>query len=350
MQRLLIIRFSALGDVAMTVPVVHSLAKQYPDLRISVLTKKMAAPLFSFAPSNVEAMGVDLKQFDGLSGLNRLYKQLKERNFDAVADFHDVLRSKFLRTRFRLAGKKVAVIDKGRKEKQQLMGHGMDAEPLISGTERYAAVLEKLELPISIDFDRAFNPRLQDYSAVEQAIGRKTAGERWVGIAPFAAHDTKVYPLKNMRRVAETLAQQGCRVLLFGAGQQEKDILESWQATNITSVCGLLGGLHNEMLLMARLDAMLAMDSANMHIAALCGTPVVSIWGATHPKAGFAPYHQPLDNIISQDDLPCRPCSVYGNKACKFGDNRCLTGIAPETIVEKTLRIATEKCLRQQKN
>lgn len=342
MKRLLIIRLSAMGDVALTVPVVDSLARQNADLRITVLTKHQNVPLFDWMPANVEVMGIDTAKVKGVTGLERLYQQLRKRRFDYVADLHDVLRTKYLRTRFRIGGTRVAVIDKGRKQKKALTGHGMDMAPLQPVTDRYADVLHSLGIDFTLCFDRAFDPRMENFQPVERRIGRKPQGERWVGIAPFAAHEGKIYPLAQMQQVVATLASHGVRVFLFGAGQTERSVLESWQADGIVSTCGILGGLHNEMLLMSRLDCMVAMDSANMHIASLCGTPVVSIWGATHPKAGFTPWQQPADRILQRDDLACRPCSVYGNKACQFGDLRCMNGIAPETIVSRVERIWNE--------
>ncbi len=336
-QKLLIIRLSAMGDVVLTVPVVDSLARQYRDLRITVLTKKSFADMFHWMPGNVEVMGVNLDNYKGVGGLERLCRQLRAKRFDAVADLHDVLRSKYLRMRLRMGGLRVATIDKGRSEKKALFGHGSDAKPLPHVTERYHQVFQQLGYDFEVDFQRLFLPQAEDFSRVHQLVGRKSSGEHWVGIAPFAAHAGKVYPLSSMRRVAEMLAEQGSRVFLFGAGEQEGSELAGWESLSrhITSVCGRMGGLHNELLLMSQLDSMVAMDSANMHLAALVGTRVVSIWGATHPKTGFQPWHQSPDDIVQMDDLSCRPCSIYGKKPCRWGDYRCLTKITPQQIVEK---------------
>ena len=335
MKRLLVIRFSAMGDVAMTVPVVTSLARQYPELRITVLTQQCHAPMFDWMPANVEVLGVDLSKVKGVPGLERLFLQLHKRRFDLVADLHDVLRTKYLRTRFRLTRARIAVIDKGRKEKKALIGNALGQAPLKSTFERYADVFRQLDLNIQLDFTRAFDLHHEPLAPVESRIGRKKAGDRWVGIAPFAAHPNKIYPLDHMQQVAAQVAAQGCRVFLFGAGQRERDILESWTAAGIESVAGRMGGLHNELLLMAQLDCMVSMDSANMHLASLVGTPVVSIWGATHPSAGFTPWNQPADRIVQCEDLDCRPCSVYGNRPCRWGDLRCLTRLEPAAIVAR---------------
>ncbi|MCF0195305.1 MAG: glycosyltransferase family 9 protein [Bacteroidaceae bacterium] len=158
-----------------------------------------------------------------------------------------------------------------------------------------------------------------------------------IGVAPFAAHDGKIYPLELMREVVRRLAEGGrCDIYLFGGGQKEREVLEEWETEmpRVRSVAGRLGGLDKELELMSTLRLMLSMDSANMHLASLVGTPVISIWGATHPLAGFMGWRQSEANAI-QVDLPCRPCSIFGNKPCLRGDYACLRQITPEQIVAK---------------
>ena len=91
---------------------------------------------------------------------------------------------------------------------------------------------------------------------------------------------------------------------------------------------------------MQHLDLMLCVDSSNMHLASLAGVPIVSIWGGTHPDVGFHPYGIKDENIlqISREELPCRPCSVYGKEKCYRGDFACLTSISPTAVVEKILQ------------
>lgn len=333
----------------MTVPVIDSAARQHPELRFTVVTKRNAVPLFDFMPSNVDVLPFDKDKYEGVKGLEHFCRLLKRRKFDAVADMHDVLRSKYIRTRLRMSGARVAVIKKERKLKRKLVGNlpassgedkdGASSTPLLHGVERYAHVLTDLGVSVQVDFQRAFNPTLENFSIVEQRVGHKSAGERWVGIAPFAAHPTKIYPLDQMQNVARMLRDKGCSIWLFGGGRREYEVLKNWEETGIRSVCGRLDSLHNEMLLMSQLDCMIAMDSANMHIAALTGIPVVSVWGATHPIMGFSPYGQPADRMIQVKELSCRPCSVYGNLPCRYGDLHCMTAIRPETIVERCMSL-----------
>ena len=344
-KRLLVMRFSAMGDAAMTVPVLYALATQHPDLRITMLTRTRFVPLFEWLPANVQVRGVDFAKQDGIIGLTKIYNKLKKGNFDAVADLHDVLRSKYLRSCFAMAGTKVATVDKGRKEKKALIIEGQAHAALKPMTERYAEVFRSLGFSLDLTQPMKIDLRNENFITVRNHVGKKQEGEKWVGVAPFAAHAQKIYPLDRMQQVVNTLADEGCKVLLFGAGKKESDLLNDWEEAyqgkggTVKSICGKLGGLKNEMLLMSQLDLMISMDSANMHIASIFGIPTLSIWGATHPKAGFSGYGQKADNEL-QLDLPCRPCSIYGKKPCKFGDLHCMN-IPPETVVSKTIQLLT---------
>jgi ADP-heptose:LPS heptosyltransferase len=343
-KKILVMRFSAMGDVAMTVPVITQLAQQHPELRITMLTRIRFVPLFEQTPANVEVKGINLDNYKGITGLTRLYNSLQQADYDAVADLHNVLRTKYLRTLFRLAGKQVAVIDKGRKAKHSLIGHGMTTAPLKSMFERYADVFR--ELGISVNLNQTLSPTLPHngeglpsgwlpphYGGGARKGGEGLKGSILIGIAPFAAHSMKIYPLDQMRKVCDLLLEKGYKLFLFGAGKEESEILSTWECDNMRSVCGWLGGLHDELQLISQLDLMICMDSANMHMAAMLGTPTLSLWGATHPAAGFTAWGQTDQNILQISDLPCRPCSIYGNKPCRLGDHRCMTGITPEMIV-----------------
>lgn len=338
MNNLLVIRLSSVGDVAMTVPIIDSLARQYPDLKITMLTARRCTSIFDWMPSNVSVIGIDVDDYKGMGGLNRLYNELRPKGFDAVADLHDVLRTKYLKWRFRLANVKARAVHKGRASKRALLGHGYTSSQLRSTPERYLDVFRKLGLNVIPDFVSAFDKSTADYTVVNNLIGKKEDGERWVGIAPFAAHEGKIFPLDRMSLVAKILAERGCRVFLFGAGDKEKEILDKWEGNGVVSTVGKLGGFHNEIMLISELDCMVSMDSANMHLASMVDVPVVSIWGATHPKAGFLGWRQKQSSIV-QLDLRCRPCSIYGKKPCKFGDYRCLAYMPKEKILRHVYRI-----------
>lgn len=343
-DHLLIIRFSALGDIAMAVPVVTSLARQYPDLRITVLSRPFARVLFEGLAPNVGFMGADIKkEYAGLRGMNALYRRLVAKNITAVADFHNILRSNYLRLRFNLGHYHVAHINKHRRGKHRLTRNNnkvMEQQP--TSFHNYLEVLARLGYTVEPTFTSIFPPEGGHLRLLPHVIGEKKKFQQWIGIAPFAAHKGKIYPEQNMEKVIVQLIQRhpSCRIFLFGGGGDEKVVIDGWaeKYKNCVNASAVVGGLKNELILMSHLDVMISMDSANMHLASLTATPVVSIWGATHPFAGFMGWHQNPDNAIGLN-LPCRPCSVYGNKPCLRGDYACLKNISPEMVLEKVAKL-----------
>lgn len=159
---MLIARFSALGDVAMTIPVVYSLCRAYPDVHFVMATQPAAATLFIEQPSNLTVKGVDVKTaYRGFAGLWRLAGELdKESHFDAFADLHGVLRTDVLRLYFRLRGIAVGKIDKGRREKRQLtQPKNKQLVPLASSHERYRRVFAALGFDFPMTFGSLFENR-----------------------------------------------------------------------------------------------------------------------------------------------------------------------------------------------
>ena len=343
-EHILIIRFSPLGDVAMTVPVVYSLAKQYPNVRITMLSKPFARPLFENLAPNVGFMEADLaNEYHGLKGLNALYRRLTAKNFTAIADLHNVIRSDYLRMRFNFDRYRVAHLDKHRLQRRQLVSYNNKVlEPIPSAFDNYAKVFEQLGYPVHLEFTSLLTPEQAGLSQLPEGYNIKKPFQQWIGIAPFAAHRGKAYSLAQMEKVVAELTRRhpSCRIFLFGGGNNEKQQLDDLVSrhSNCVNASAALGGMMKELVLMSHLDVMISMDSANMHLASLVATPVVSVWGATHPYAGFMGWGQSEDNAV-QADLPCRPCSIYGNKVCRRGDYACLTGIQPLDIVEKVDKI-----------
>ena len=333
-KNVLLIRFSAIGDVAMTVPVIHSVAQAYPDVLFTVLSNQRFAPFYSGTPGNVSFMGVDLKKdYHGFGAMLKLFLKLRKCHFDAVADLHGVLRTTALSIFFRLAFKKVRRIDKDRRSRKRITRqHNKDLSQRLTSFERYQIVLEKLGFSFELRFSSIFGQGKGDLSAIS-FMGPKECP--WIGIAPFAAHKGKIYPLYLMAEVvAQIDSSYLCRQFVFAYGK-ERILVEEWaKKYRSVELIDTRLGMSGELILMSHMDVMLAMDSSNMHLASLTGTPVVSIWGATHPAAGFLGWGQKPEDCM-QTDLPCRPCSIYGKKECIYGDYRCLTGIDPDTVFSK---------------
>lgn len=328
LKRILIIRLSALGDVAMTVPAIYSLARQYPHLRVDVLTRPSFVQLFIHKPENIHIFKADLKgKHQGLTGMCRLLKELVSLHPDYVADLHNVMRSWIIDAFFILVGKKVVMVDKMRAGRRKVL-HGKGRQP--NFMNRYADVFSRLGFPVSLDFRSVFSD-----SHPRQIIPIRHPA---IGIAPFARYSNKTYPVEKMRQVAELLAKDGFHIYLFGGGR-EVSLLKQWQ--NDIGHCTSLAGrfpLSDELSVISSMDVMITMDSANQHLASVVDTKVLSVWGSTTPACGFLSYGQSEDNAIYLH-LPCQPCSIGGSKKCRLHTLACLRQISPETIVAKVKQL-----------
>lgn len=323
-----------MGDVAMTVPVISALVHKYPQVKITVLTRNFFKPIFSQLP-NVAIYTADVKgKHKGVFGLWKLYKELKTLKIDAVADLHDVLRSNILKTYFRLGGYTFAQINKGRPEKKALISGNIESfKPLKTTHQRYVDVFAALSFPFDLK-ESSFLPRRTLSEKSRQLI--EFENKKLVGIAPFAAFEGKMYPMDLMEQVIMELSKTH-KILLFGGGEKERNQLEAWEKRfqNTVSLVGKYM-FTEELDLISNLDLMLAMDSGNAHLASLYGVPTVTLWGVTHPYAGFYPFGQDIENALFADKakFPLIPTSVYGNKMPN-GYSDVMRTIHPENILEK---------------
>ena len=329
-KHILVIRLSAMGDVAMIVPVLRAFSQQYPDVKLTVLTKTFFTPFFRDL-QNVNVFSADVEgRHKGISGLFKLSKELKELGVDAVADLHNVLRSNILKTFF--LGIIFKQIDKGRAKKKALVS-GSVFQQLKTTHQRYADVFEKLGFPL--DLSNPIFPQKVDLTKRELTLIEGNFS-KVIGIAPFAAHEGKMYPLDLMKTVIETLSIKH-RIILFGGGKKEEDILNEFEKNNknVINVAGKLT-LDEELDIISNLDIMLSMDSGNAHLAAMLGVKVITIWGVTHPFAGFSPFNQPENYCLLSDknQFPLIPTSVYGNKYPE-DYKEASKSISSESIVEK---------------
>lgn len=336
MARILVIRLSALGDVAISVPLLKALAEQYPEHQFTMLSQPFVASLFEEFPSNFFFRAAEIKgKHKRFIGLFRLFLEIGWKNVDFICDLHDTMRSRFLCSLFRFYHVPFFRINKERSERSKLTRRDDKIfKPLKTSFERYKDVFAAAGIPLKFfDEHPEMKPSPENLKEIEAGFGQKT--NRWIGIAPFARHEGKIYPLDKMEKVVAHFAKdKSFTVYLFGGGKGELAKMEAWKEKYPSLQIHHRIGLSNEVKLMNCLDIMLAMDSANMHLASLAHTPVVSVWGATHPYAGFYGLFQKETNAI-QSDLSCRPCSVFGNEPCFRFDYACMNSIKPEQIIRK---------------
>ena len=332
-KHILIARLSALGDVAMVVPIILGLRQQYPSLIITLVSRPFFEPMFHDIP-DLQFYPVDLdKKHKGVLGLYRLYKDLSLLHIDAFADLHNVLRSKILGFFFKMNGTPVVTVDKGRADRKKLtVQEPKTLAPIKSVFERAGDVFALLNLPISLTGIHLLK-KLELSPEITSFTGEKKG--TWIGIAPFAAYATKMYPLASMEKVIEQLAADQLSVFLFGGGKKETQILDEIAAKNDNCI-NLAGKIsfEDELKVISNLNLMLGMDSGNGHMAAMYGVPVITLWGNTHPYAGFKPFRQPEENSLTPDlaKYPLLPTSVYGKKIV-VGYEDCMNDISPDEVV-----------------
>ena len=328
-KHLLVFRTSAMGDVAMLPHALRALCAAYPELKVTVATQAMFKPFFRGL--DVDFLEVKVKaEHHSAAGIWRLAREARRLGVDAVADVHDVLRSQLFDLSMRLHGIHVARIRKGRDEKRKALQSGGDFAPLKHSVVRYCDTFRRLGF------------EFEDPSPAVKPVMANPMGEKkglWIGFAPFSAHAGKTYPEALQEPLVELLAARYDRVFIHGGGGKEQEFAERMEQRfeNVTALFGKVR-FAGELEVMSHEDCLISMDSLAMHMASLVATPVVSIWGATHPDLGFLGWGcRPEDAL--QDPLPCRPCSVFGAKPCQYGDYRCLTGITPERIVEQIEKV-----------
>lgn len=320
-----------MGDVAMLPHAIGAFKAAYPDVKVTVATREMFRPFFEGL--DIGFMPVEVRrEHHGIKGLLALSRDIRTMGIDAFADAHHVLRSFFVRAVLWLHGVRTARITKDHFQKWYRVKHAHSNNNLLKHTvTRYCDVFRKF----GFVFD---DPQPPVKKERPNPMGPKNG--IWVGFAPFSAHKGKTYPEDLSREVVRMLSERYDRVFIHGGGGGEARFAADMEAEypNVTALYGKSGGFGEEMNLISNLDCVVSMDSLVMHLASLTATPVVSVWGATHPKMGFFGYGCDPEGIL-QADMKCRPCSTYGNTKCKYGDYRCIHTVTPRMIVERVERI-----------
>ena len=332
-KKLIFLRFSSLGDVAISIPLIRCFLLKYPGIKITFVTKKIYVPLFNEF-KNLEILELDSNgRHKGLKGMFNLFIDIKKLNPIGILDLHGSLRTNILRLFFFFSSMPFKKIHKGRIEKKSLTRKSNKVlVPLIPVIYRYGEVLRKIGFPVDLSDHKfplkSITPKKFNDSFFNSKL-------KWIGIAPFAKHIGKIYPLDLTQKVISFLQRENQVFLLGSDGDEEKKLLVWEKAySNVYSLAGK-DAFSDQLKIISNLDIMISMDSANGHIAANYDVPVITIWGVTHPYTGFTPWNQNSERSILSDRslYPLIPTSVYGN-VCPKGYENCMRTITPEKIID----------------
>ncbi|MCH5246808.1 MAG: glycosyltransferase family 9 protein [Muribaculaceae bacterium] len=342
MATVLITKFREFTDVIMTLPVIYSACGSHPEDDFVLVTRTSLVSLFLNAPSNLRVEGANPDDYASLGQAKKLWKELKEQyKPNVLVDLDDNGLSKRLVFWARLSGCRISSVKEPRNKKLLIRKNNKVMLPLISARARYREAFFRVGLPVQEHFEGLFRKGGKGDSKLFAALSAPPKpGEIWIGIAPFAKHQGKIYPLELMEEVVTMVEQElpNARIFMFGGGNEERKILDKLSAShvNVISTASAQLGLAAELSLLSYMNVMLTMDSANMHLASLVGVDVITIWGATHPYTGFKGWHQKERANISLP-MPCRPCSMFGDKPCHRNDYMCMTSIKPRLVADMVI-------------
>ena len=343
MSKTLIVRYTQIGDILILIPLIFSLGKQYPDDEFVVLTNPKFTGLFKQMPPNVSISPmVYRKKKIPLRGLlylfNRYLLLLKislSIKYDKVAFLQTGTFDKQLRYFLSLRKSKIAKIDmKDFLSKEKFKRIIRPGTPALF--DLFVSTLSQLDyIGLKNEFDLSFYTQQDRRNSLLKKCNIEKH-KQLIGIAPFSRVKSKIYPLHKMEEIIRYYHQKDdIELLIIGGGPDEKSQAERWkeQYPKIISLIGALS-FDEEISLISACSVVVSMDSANMHLASFVGIPVISIWGPSHPKLGYYPVNQDIENVV-QKELPCSPCSFWGENPCTNTNKYECMDIAPEIIIEK---------------
>ena len=318
MKRILLIRYSAIGDIVLCSPVIKAIKVQLPNCELHVLTKSKSAFLFEENPY-ID----DIHLQDKFSWA--LFGQLKGFKFDFIVDLQNNLRSRIIRLGLAVQG---ASVDKLNIKKLLLTRFKINKLPAVHIVDRYFETAKKL----GVQNERG---GLEFYTKPDASKHLKLPEEKYVAFSLGATYATKRMPASKIEEIISSIDRH---VVLLGGmdvTEQAKHLEKIF--SNVDNRVGKLSLAHSALIIKSA-GAVIGFDSGLMHIASSYSKKVLLIWGNTVPEFGMGPY-QPSnsENTINAEirGLDCRPCSKLGSETCPKGHFDCMKKQDSSAIAQK---------------
>ncbi len=333
-KKILVIRFSSLGDIILTTPVLETLRAKFPRSQIYFLTKTRYADLLVHDPRIHTLIEFDPQgNHKGFKGFKRLSRELNSNNFDLLIDLHSNLRSFFLR---HLVKSRIKTKYRKRWFSRFLMVNFkfLKIQP-VRTLESYLRIFKKLQIEPEKKTPTLFvgqdDIEYANKFLLEAGIKKD---DIVIGIHPGAKWETKRWDEEKFEWVCRNLIQkENLKIVLFGDSDEEKLIQKIAEKSPNTKIIRAIGlSLSRLMSLIKSCDCLITNDSGPMHIAEGFKVPVVAIFGPTHPQLGFAPVGP--ENVVLCAYVKCSPCSLHGERKCRKKSRLCMDLITPDMVVE----------------
>lgn len=330
--RIVLVRFSSMGDILLTTPLIRAIRQRHPDAWITFVTKAAFVPLLASNPRLNEIIG-----HKTTTPLRDLARRIHESGYSHQLDLHDSLRSRALAL---MTGGRWHRYPKHRFARTILIRFKRDLyRDRRHVVERYFDAARDLDVkpddgPLEFFLHRSGLEQARRFLADQRLDPSAT----FVALVPGAAHATKRWPMGHWQRLAAELTAKGMQVVVVGgeAEQQACEDIATAAGDLATSAAGRFDIAGSAALLkLAR--CVVAGDTGPMHLATAVGTPVVALYGPTVRAFGFFPYHARA--TVLEQDIPCRPCSSMGGPRCPLGHHRCLVDISPATVLDAVRRL-----------
>jgi heptosyltransferase II len=329
---ILIVRFSAIGDILLTTPLIRALRARHPDAVISMLTKRQYSPLVSENPHLDEIIGITRKD-----SLFRIGTLIRRANYTHRLDLHGNLRTLVLKE---LAPGHWYSFSQRRVARYFLIHNKRNIyredTPV---AERYFEAAEDLDvLPDGGPPEFYLSAEAQERGGTWLSHAGIGHGRPFVAIAPGATHETKRWPVDHWVKLARLIIGTGADIVVLG-GPDDSAIAGEIVARSggrAASAAGLLG-LQQTGAVLKQAAALISGDTGVMHMATALNVPVVALFGPTVRQFGFFPYNA-IATVVERD-IPCRPCTPHGGPACPLEHHYCMRQILPDTVMAALSRI-----------